>query len=85
MPPLVRPLREAEQRQVPDEVRHARRPRAASIHRHARDCPDQENRIRRQAQVPAFRKQVKYLATLLLESIKLAHPLIPCTLRFWKW
>jgi hypothetical protein len=25
------------------------------------------------------------LATLLLESIKLAHPLIPCTLRFWKW
>ena len=60
LPSLVHPLREAEQRQVSHEVRHAGRPRAAQVHRDARNSQDQENGVRRQAQVPALRKQVKY-------------------------
>ena len=55
---MVHPVRQAQQRQVPDEVRHAGRSRAAPVHRNAGDGPDQKNRIPGPAEVPVLCKQV---------------------------
>ena len=61
MPPLVHPLRQAEQRQVPHEVRHAGGLGAATLHRHAGDCSDQKNWISGQAEVPILLQQVNII------------------------
>jgi hypothetical protein len=58
VPPVVHSVREAQQRQVPHEVRHARGAGAAALHRHAGDSADPENRISGSAEVPVLRQQV---------------------------